>query len=354
MISRSNKKIIAKKRFAFFLYDVAFVFIFLFIILIIPLFAVPAVIEEGSVFYGIFSYFFRAAMVVIGIPVILYLTNLMFEFQKKKVIIEEDISPATGHLKLFKITRKNYKYQLLYGFLIFFVVFLPIDFFTYLLLPEVIEYQGLVLGFRSTNSYLIANYGIFLISAIIIQISVSITEETIARGFLAKRGGEYFSSMSAIIISSLYFGLGHLFYLFDIYSWIPVLWFTQAFIIGIILSLFVLRKKWIIPVIIAHALNNIVAAHTIWGFWHNVNFQTIALFIYIPLFIIGILFITVCILLVWPISSVKNGLSNGFALFTTYFKKDKDEKTIGDSLFRVFIDILVGLLVFLMGLLIAF
>jgi hypothetical protein len=210
-----------------------------------------------------------------------------------------------------------------------------------------------VLG-KSTNIYLFADsYLVFLISAIIIQISVAVTEETIARGFLAKRGSEYFSKMSAVMISSLYFGLGHLAYLLDLYSWYPVLWFVQAFIIGIILSLFVLRKMWILPVIIAHALNNIVASHTIWSFWHGISFQIVAFFIYIPLFIIGILFIVVCVLLVWPLSSVKLGLSNGFELFRTYFKKDKDERSVGDSLFRVLFDILIGCLIFLMGFLIA-
>ena len=142
----------------------------------------------------------------------------------------------------------------------------------------------------------------------------------------------------------------------DIISWYPILWFFQAFIIGIILSLLVLRKKWILPAIIAHALNNIVAAHTIWSFWQyypNFSFQVLAFFVYIPLFIIGILFIIVCLLLVWPLSSVKRGISNGFALFKTYFKRDTEEKTIGDTLFRVFFDILIGCLIFLMGFLIA-
>jgi hypothetical protein len=182
---------------------------------------------------------------------------------------------------------------------------------------------------------------------------VSLTEETISRGLLAKRGSEYFPRMSAVIISSFYFGLGHLAYILDVYAWFPVVWFLQAFIIGIILSLFVLRKMWILPVIIAHALNNIVAAHTIWGFWQGISFQAIAIFIYIPLFIIGILFVIVCLLLVWPLSSVKLGFSNSFGLFNSYFKREKEEKTIGDSLFRVFFDLLIGSLIFLMGFLIA-
>jgi hypothetical protein len=58
-------------------------------------------------------------------------------------------------------------------------------------------------------------------------------------------------------------------------------------------------------------------------------------------------------LLVWPLSSVRRGFSNGFELFRSYFKKEKEEKSVGDSLFRVFFDILIGGLIFLMGLLIA-
>ncbi|MFX0081373.1 MAG: CPBP family intramembrane glutamic endopeptidase [Candidatus Hodarchaeota archaeon] len=356
MIFSEEKKRIAKKRAIFFFYDIILIFVFVFVMLLIPLFIIPMITEERSVLYGILFYIMRAVFIFIGIPLMIYVTNLIYEPQKKKVIIEEDITPAMGHLKLFRITKKNYKYQIFYGFLLFFIVFLPIDFFTYLFIPEVLEYQAWVIGARETNYYLspfIDDYFIFLISAIIIQISVSVTEETIARGLLTKRGSEYFMKMSAVIISSLYWGLGHLAYILDIRSWYPVLWFFQSFIIGIILSLMVLRKMWILPAIIAHALNNIVAAHTMWNFWQGNSFQAVTFFMYIPLFIIGILFVTVCLLLVWPFSSVKRSISNGFALFKTYFKKDSEEKKIGDTLFRIFFDILIGGLIFLMGFLIA-
>ena len=159
--------------------------------------------------------------------------------------------------------------------------------------------------------------------------------------------------MSAVIISSLYFGLGHLAYLLDVISWYPVIWFVQTFVVGIILALFVLRKKWILPVIIAHALNNIVSANTIWSYWQGISFQIITFFVYIPLFIIGVLFVAVCLILVWDASSSKKGLLNGFSTFKTYFKRDSEEFTTGDTFFRIFIDIIIGILVFLLGLLIA-
>jgi membrane protease YdiL (CAAX protease family) len=362
MIFSTQKKRIAKVRFTFFLYEIALVFVFLFIMLIIPVFLIPLIVEEGSNLYGIVFYLIRAIIVFLGIPLILYLTNLLFVSQKQ-IILDEDLTPATGHLKLYKINKKNYKYQILYGFLIFFVVFLPIDFFTYSLIPGAISFQAFVLGIRSTNFYLSPlsdNYFIFLISAIIIQFSVAFTEETVSRGFFAKRGSEYFLPMSAVMISSLYFGLGHLAFLLDATSWIPVIMFVETFVVGIILALFVLRKKWILPVIIAHALNNIVSAHTIWSFWQNISFQITIFYVYIPLFIIGVLFVTVCLLLVWDFSNFREGLSNGFSMFKTYFKRESKENernpkevTRGDTLFRIFIDIIIALLIFLMGMLIA-
>jgi len=297
----------------------------------------------------------RAILVFVGIPLLFPLSNILFEPQKRNIILEEDVSPAHGHLRLYKITKKNYKYQILYGLLIFFLVFLLNGFFTYLLVPGMLEYQAYALALKTTDFYLLEeNYILFLISVIIIQFSVAFSEETIYRGLVNKRGSEHFFQMSAVFISALCFGLGHFAYYLDPISrlyplWYPLIWFLQAFIIGIILSLLVIRRKWLFPVIIAHTLNNIVAAHAVWSFWQGNSFQVVVFFLYIPLFIIGILFIIVCLLLVWPFSSVKKGISNGFALFKTYFKKDAEEKTIGDTLFRVFFDILMGVIIFIMG-----
>ena len=106
MIFSTQKKKIAKVRFIFFLYEIALVFVFLFVLLIIPVFLLPLIAEEGSNLYGILFYLIRAIIVFLGIPLILYLTNLLFESQKK-MILEEDITPATGHLKLFKVTKKK-------------------------------------------------------------------------------------------------------------------------------------------------------------------------------------------------------------------------------------------------------
>jgi len=349
---QKRKKQIFLERFRFFLYEVALGFILIFILLLLPVLVIPLFIEIGSVLYGILFYSLRAIMAFIGVPLILTLSNILFEHQKRDVIVEEDVSPALGHLKMYKITKNNYQYQFLYGFLLFFLVFLPIDFLGYLLIPEILEYQSLALAFKSTDSYLTADYSIFLISVIIIQISVAISEETIARGLLTKRGSEHYFRMSAVIISALYFGLGHFAYFLDPISrsfpiWFPFIWFIQAFIIGIILSLLVIRRKWLIPAIIAHALNNIVSAHAVWSFLKGLDFIEVALQLYLPLTIIGLL------LLIWQFSSIKDSLLIGLNIFKEYFKFDETiEETNADKVFRVFSDIVIAFLIFIMGIMI--
>ena len=337
----------------FFLYEVALGFVLIFLLMLIPVFLFPLIVDTNSVLYGILVYSSRAIMVLLGVPLVLHISNLLYIDKKKNVIMEEDISPAMGHLKLFKITKNNYQYQILYGLLIFFFIFLPLDFFTYLLVPRMLEYQSVALASKPTDIYLSGDYGTFLISVIIIQLSVGIVEETVARGLLTKRGSEHYLRMSAVMISALYFGLGHFAYFLDPISsfypfWYPFIWFLQAFFIGIVLSLLVLRRKWLIPAIIAHTLNNIFSAHAVWNFLKGNNFSDVLITLYIPLLIIGV------ILFVWQFSLIKGGLSIGIDMFKEYFKfAEKGEKTIGDILFRVFTDIVMAILIFIMGIMIS-
>jgi membrane protease YdiL (CAAX protease family) len=347
---KNRKKEIAVKRFRFFIYELFWFFIIIFGILLIPFFLIPLFIDESSVLYGTLFYYIRAIVLLIGTPCILYIFNLVFEPQKKDLIIEEDVTPAIAHLKLYKMTKKNYKYQILYGFLIFFLVFLPIGFITYLLIPGILEYQAVAISSKATDIYLLeTNYFRFLTALLIIQVSIAISEETIFRGVITKRGSEFFFKYSAIIISAFSWGLGHFAYFLDPLSslypfWYPIIWFIEAFFIGIILSLLVIRRKWIIPAIIAHALNNIVSAHAIWSMLQGNNFILVGFYLYFPLLIIG------SILFVLFFSQIKGGLSIGINMLKNYFKRDKKyEETKGDLLFRVFFDFLLGLIIFIMS-----
>jgi len=344
-----KKKTILKERFRFLFVEVIWYFMIIFGLVFLSLASLEFFADKNSVSYGIIFYIERAILIFIAVPIAFFISKFLSQPHKREIIIEEDISPFKGFFMLYKATKKNYKYQFLYGLLIYFLVFLPLDFFTYLLLPDMISYQAFSLGSNASNSYLERGYFTFLISVIIIQFCVSFSEETIFRGFITKSGSEHINRISAVIIASLAWGLGHFAYYFDPISgaypfWFPFIWFIQAFIIGIILSLLVLRRKWIFPVILAHALNNIISAHTLWNSLKGNDFTNIALFLYCPLLIIGI------VLFIWQFPRIKEGLSIGFKLLKTYFKSEREYvDSIGDKLFMIFIDLLIGIIVFLVG-----
>jgi len=285
------------------------------------------------------------------------LSNFLMSPQRKKLILEEDISPSKNFLTLFNITKNNFKYQFLYGILLLFLIFIPLDFFTYLFLPNTLSYLSTVLNPTaeySYNSYLMESYYVFLVSVITIQIFVAIYEETLTRGFLANRGSDYLKKMSAVIITSFFFGLGHFSYILTIPSSglpiiFPIIWFLQTFLVGIILAMLVLRRHWIFPVIFAHAVNNIISAHSIWNFIHGNDYSLMSFIVYIPLLIISIF------LFVWQFSLIKESLTLGFKEFISYFKSSK-KKDIGENwlekIVRIMMDLLFGLIIFMIGVII--
>ncbi len=347
-------KTIFNQRIHYF-FEVLIIFLGIFIFMLIPAVLLPLLIDSSSVIFEPLFFVLRVVIIIVAIPLFLYLSNIIMPSQRKELILEEDISPSKNFLNLFNITKKNFKYQLLYGILLLFLVFIPLDFFTYLFLPDMLSYLSIVMdptAEYSYNSYFMESYYVFLLSVIIIQISVSIYEETLTRGFLANRGSDYFNKMSAVIMTSFFFGLGHFGYIFTKPSIglpiiFPIIFFFQTFLVGIILAMLVLRRRWIFPVIFAHAVNNIISAHSIWNFIHGNDFSLMSYIVYIPLLIISIF------LFVWQFSRIKESLSTGFKEFISYFKKDNE---IGEDslerIFRIVMDFLFGLIIFIIGVII--
>ena len=345
--SNNTKKQIVHDRLRFIL-EVVIVFIGIFLFLFIPIIILPLIIDTNSIWFGPLFYLLRAVAIILAIPMFLFISNIVLEPQKKNIIIEDELSPASGHLNLYSITEGDFKDQLLYGLIILFVVFIPLDFLIYFLIPEMLEYTGAVLTTQETDQYLLQSYMIFLISVIIIQISVAIYEESLSRGFLTKRGSEYFHKMSAVMIASLYFGIMHFLYFLNPASknypiWFPFMWFMQTLIVGIMLSIFIIKKKRLFPVIFAHALNNIISAHAVWNHLQGNDFSLVAVYLYFPL-LIGSVFI-----FIWQFSRIRHGFLTGLNEFKTYFKRDESIKeTKGDVYFRIFFDLLIAALVFLL------
>ena len=350
-----KKKIIANVRFKFFSNEVALGFILIFILTIISTLILSSILDPDSTVYSISFYVMRVLIVLIAIPLILIFSTKVFSgSQKGKKIQDYYISPSKGHLLLYKMTKKNYIFQLLYGLLLFLLVLVPINCLFFIFVPNMIEYT-LSSSFKSTNYYLYfeSSYLPFLFSTIVIQICISIADETISKGFLAKRGSDYYGRTSAVIITSLYLGFSEfIFFLEPLHifypPWFPYILFIKSFIVGIILSLFILRKMWLFPVIFANLINNIFISHLLWSYLHSYELFLITLYVYL------ILLIMCCALFVWQFPKIRKAIQGGFKDIKIYFRNDKAIKeTNGDKYFRIFTDIIIGFLIFVMSILIA-
>ncbi|MFX0058604.1 MAG: CPBP family intramembrane glutamic endopeptidase [Candidatus Hodarchaeota archaeon] len=339
---KSPLKHIFRTRIYFLIEILILIFGIYFLLLLIQL--LPIIIEPNSILFGPLYFMLRAIFLVLGIMIFLYVAN--FALQSKRKLIVEEISSTKNFIKLFSISKSNFKYQLMYGFLLLFLVFIPLDFLQYLVLPKTLDFLSMLLTFSVSNSYLLTPYFTFLVSVLIIQFSIALHEESFVRGFLTNRGSDYVPKMSAVIISSFFWGLQHFAYiLHPLGRLVPLSfllnWFIQAFIIGIILALFILRKRWIFPVIFSHAVNNIITAHTIWNHVQGNGFTQLAILVYTPLILISLT------LFIWQFSRIKESLLNGLKEFKSYFSNDKSIKeTSMDKIIRIMLDFLFGLIIF--------
>lgn len=342
----TNFSSIVKSRFKYLL-DVIIIFMGLFFTLIIPFILVPS----NSPFYGIIYFTSRIPIILFIVPLLIYVANFLLEPQKERIIIEEEISASKGYINLFSISKKNFRYQILYGILFLFLIFIPLDFFTYLLVPDMLGYSATSLMNNNLNAYLgFDNYFLFLIFVTVIQFSVAFYEESLTRGFLTYRGEHYFHKVSAVVISSLYFGLGHFAYLITPSGVsypisYPFIWFIQTFIVGFILAIFFLKKKWIWPLIFSHALNNIISANAIWNYLQGNQF-IIMLYLYIPLLIISI------VLFFKFFDLIKNSLFTGIKFVKSFFKLKEGEPK-SNIMVRIIFDIIIAFVIFLIGIIIA-
>jgi membrane protease YdiL (CAAX protease family) len=349
-----KKRLIILERFRFIINEVVWVFILTSLLLVLQWFLQSLIIDTGSFLFGLFIYLIRTLAIILFIPLVLLASNKLVGSRARDIYKEENISPSSGYWKLFKVTKKNYNYQVLYGILIFFFVFLPLNFLLFALIPFMIEYEALNLSLDVQNAYLlINNYSLFLIAAIIVQISISFSEEALYRGLLTKRGSEYYNKVSAVMISSYSYGFINFLFFFEPISslfaiWFPIVWFLKEFLIGLILSFVILRKKWILPLIIGNFLNNMVFVHAIWNYLQGNDLLNVILYIYLPFLIIGV------VLAIWQFSRIKESLQIGLTTLKTYVKNDEEiDESNADKYFRIMFDFIFGFFVFLMGILIA-
>ena len=351
MILNRIKNAIAKKRLRFLIYEIALTFLVIFVISSVESMILP--LESSPEVLGMIFYIFRAIIIFLAIPFTIYIVKRLMGPTEKERSEKIKISALKSHSMLYKISKSNYKYQFLYGIIILFLVFIPLNLFLYILIPEMITYRFISFGLILQNSYLfIDNFITFFIFLVIIQISIAFVEETIYRGFVNKRGSEHYSELSAVFISTYsYAFLSLLYYLSPVtinpFNWFPLVWFVSSFIIGLILSLLTLRKKWLFPGIFAHSISNIIMISMIWCFVNGWNHLELITFIYTPLLCCSL------IILLSQYRRIREGISIGMKMLREYVKNDEEmDERNNDKYFRIFFDVVMGLLVFLLGLLI--
>lgn len=310
--------------------------------------AMRSLFQTSTLIDTYFYYLFKLVAALIAVPIFLFVVNIIFQPKQQNLIVESDMSSSKQQLLLLKIKKSNFKYQLLWGLLILFIVYIPFSLFSYLL-PGYLEFESDVIFNNTFGSYLGEEVFIFLISAIIIQFLSSFKEEWIYRGFFINRGEQYLGKFSPIIITSIFFGLSHFAYIFSpnfpghnpLY---PIFWGIIATIVGFISASFFTRKKWLFPLIFAHTISNIIAAFTLWYFIQGGSFFDLLFLLYTPLIVIGI------ILVIFQFSRVKKGINYIFEDIKNYFNKNqKLDETKTDRNVRIIFDIIIIFIIWLMS-----
>ena len=345
-----NRRELASKRLRFLIYEIVPIFLIIFVFLIIEWMLLPLLVIQTSALFGLLFYLIRALVIFFGIVFFLFISNRFGT--KNSQLVKKELTPHRGFLKLYTMTKKNYIYQLLYSVLILFLILIPFDFLISITSPESIFYRASSLVFKAENSFLFLNdITLFFLYSIIIQLSLSFSKETIFRGLIVKRGSEHFNKISAVVISTFYFTFVELF-LNPIYLTVSfyfgIIWVIKSFIVGLVSSLIIIRRKWLFPMIIAKAFETFLSSIIIWDFLKGGNTIELSIFIYFPLFFVGL------ILLILQRLRIKESLQIGIEMLKSYFQKDlKLKESSGDKNFRILFDILIAFLLFLFGFLIS-
>ncbi len=287
---------------------------------------------------------FLANLISLGISVVIALGFIQLVFYKNKMPLKEAEPPLKETTSFF--TFKKFGVQLLFALLILFLVYIPLDFLTYSI-PGGLEYSQRSLTASSGSEYInFTNFGLFILNATLLHFMVGIREEQFFRGFHTMRSEKYLNPGSSVVITSIYFAMSHFTYIFyssnvllDILP--AIIWTLGAFYVGSVSSVFIIKKRMIWPIIIAHFLNNVISVTVLWLYTtQNIVFWDLAKIIYLPL-----LGITLILAIVF-FKEVKSGVKAFFNTFKSYKTELPDKKTRGNVIVA---DIIFGLVFWAIG-----
>ena len=222
--------------------------------------------------------------------------------EKKSLVIKEKVDPNLN-LLFQGFTFKNFGSQLKSALILICIVYIPLDFFSYVI-PlifklDVFVYQVDALTSNFLGYYLLYDINLMIIMTIIIHFFIALREEFVFRGFYIYMGENKLTRSTAFIYSAVLFGLAHFSYIFTTIEtegsfFYPFWWGFNALIIGITSAYFYISKKQLWPLIIAHWTNNVLSAIILrrnmdgGSFWQE-SFLTI----YVPIFALGIVLFVV-------------------------------------------------------------
>ena len=251
------------------------------------------------------SYLGYALIIILVSIIVFYFMNKSFihleedesTSEKESLIIKEKDDP-TLKILFQGFTFKNFGSQLKSALILICIVYIPLDFFSYVI-PlifklDVFGYQVDALTSNFLGNYLLYDINLMIIMTIFIHFFIALREEFVFRGFYIYMGESKLNKSTAFLYSAVLFGLAHFSYIFTTFEtggsfFYPFWWGFNATIIGITSAYFYISKKQLWPLIIAHWVNNVLSAIILrkdmdgGSFWQE-SFLTI----YIPIFALGI------------------------------------------------------------------
>ena len=221
---------------------------------------------------------------------------------------------------------KNLFSQVKIALILLSCIYIPLDFISYLI-PGVLDFTANSLDATNPDNYFLLSPVInMLIFTTIIHFSIAMREEFIYREFFISLGEEHVQKGTAFLYSSVLFGLAHLNYVFDpinkgISPLYPIWWGINALIIGFVSSYQFTKKKQILPLVLAHWINNLLSAIVVRNHILEIPFWSETFFyIYLPFFILGVVIIFI------SRKSIRGEFSQFFSLFKEYKVENLDKK----------------------------
>ena len=292
------------------------------------------------IIYWVLYCFFSILALFLGELIFRYMTqevkfsedslSLPEKNSRKEIPLNEQTKPKLEFFSAFRLD--NFPKQVLTAILLVTIIYIPLDFVSYLL-PNILEYQANSLTQSRLGAYFNFSFGQALFTALIVHFMVALREESFYRVYILTNGKDKLKNSTSFYYSAILFGLAHFSYIFapssEGYSPIfPVWWGLNALFIGIISAYVFITTRSIWPVFLSHWINNSISAMVTWNFIKGNPFMTAVLYLYLPIITIAI------ILAALNYKKIKNHFSNLLALMRVYFEELQEKKPINTNLHR--------------------